>query len=437
MRLVRLSLRGVGLAAALSALTSPAVAQFAQYTPPGGSSEEPGTRKEKLDQAMEDARWHLGPVRLEPWFGLREIGYVDDAPQANDPAAESGGAQATATLGAGLKAYLPVGPKVVLAAHALPEYVWAEEESLRHANGRYGAGFFGFFNRLTAEATATRAQQLGVLTPELLRRTDARTDQAAASLELRVLRSLYVFAGGTLTRAESLVDSRDDAELASLALLDREEQVGRAGLRLKSRGGWQIGLGVERSEVEFDDDGTPGFVDRSNSGTAPVLELVRPEGKLLVTVDLAWRSLEPTGEAAFVPFDGVTGGLSLAWGEGGRLQPSVYAHRNLVYALDPTYSYLESDRYGLRLSSRLGHRTTLATFVEAGVDDYQPTSLAPPRSDDQLAYGVSASLQLGRSMSLSLGASREEYASNVPGLDRELTMIRGGLTLGRSPAPWY
>lgn len=432
-------LRAAGLACALAALATPAIAQFAQYTPPGGAAEEPGTRQEKLDRAIEDARWRLGAVRVEPWFGLREIGYVDDAPPAGAAAGTDGGdGQATVTAGAGFKAYLPTGPKVVLAAHALPEYIWAEEASLRRANGRYGAGFFGFFNRLTVEATATRAQQLGVATPELLRRTDTRADQAAASLELNVLRSLYVFADSTLTRVENLADDADDPELAGLARLDREEQVSRAGLRLKSRGGWLIGLGVERSDVDFESAGSgPAAGDRSNSGTAPVLELAHPEGRLQVVADVAWRSLEAKGGAPFVPFDGVTGSLRLGWGEGGRLQPAIYVFRNLVYALDPSYSYLESDRYGLSLGLRLGHRTLLAVFAEAGTDDYQPTELAPLRDDDQLAYGASAALELGRSLHLSLGWSREEYDSNLPGRDRELTVVRGGLTLGRSPSPWY
>ncbi len=439
MRLASLSCRAPLLALALGlAAAPPAFAQFAQYTPPGGVADEPGTRKENMEKAIEAARWHLGPLRVEPWFGLREIGYVDDAaPQADGTGGQDG--QFTATGGAGLKTYLPMGPKVVLAAHFLPEYVWAEEEEMRRTTGRFGAGFFGFFNRLTVEATATRTEQLAVVTPEVLRRTDSRADQAAGSLELNVLRSLYVFAGSTLTRVENQVDAADDPQLALLSRLDREEQVTRAGLRLKTRRGWRIGAGFERSDVDFEREAGegPSSADRSNSGTAPVLELVRVEGKIEAAVDVAWRSLEPKGDAPFVPFDGVTGSLRLGWGSGGRLTPAVYAARNLVYALDPDYSYLESDRYGLSLALRLGHRTQLVAFAETGTDDYQPTDLAPPRSDDQLAYGITAALDLGRSLRFSFGWSREEYDSNVAAGDRDLTVLRGGVTLGRGVSPWY
>ena len=86
---------------------------------------------------MGDAPWRLGAVRVQPWLGLRDVAYIDNVfGSADDPESDL-----TLTFGAGLKAYLPVGEKVVLAAHILPEYVWwRDNDQLSDWHYRYGAG---------------------------------------------------------------------------------------------------------------------------------------------------------------------------------------------------------------------------------------------------------------------------------------------------------
>jgi len=360
----------------------PARAQFAQYTAPG-APERPGeARREGLEQALADARWHLGPIRLEPWFGLQDVGWVDTA---EDVAGESE-SSFTATAGAGLRAYLPTGPKVIWAAHALPQYVWAEDENASRLNGRYGAGFFGFFNRLTVEATATRTEELGIVTPEVLQRANSRAERAELAAEILVAGSLSVFGASYRSWTESLVEPDRNAAVQALDLLDRTETVTRAGLRLRSRGGVVVGLGAEWSETDFERprDGAGG-ADRSNSGTAPVLELSNPEGRLVFSLDLAYRSLEPEPGSSFVPYDGVTGTAQLTTGGEGRLVPTLYAGRNVLYALTPAFSYAESDRLGLRrdgLGRLRGRRPRAAAQRRSdrirGVPDPVAVAFHPP-----------------------------------------------------------
>jgi hypothetical protein len=410
-------------------LALPARGQFAQYTPPGGGGGEPENRKARLEEAVSEARWRLGPVRLDPWLGLSDVGYVRD--QAGGEARAE--RRVTASAGAGLRAYLPTGPKVVWAAHLLPEYTWAEDEAASRANGRYGAGLFAYFNRLTLEATATRIEQLSIVSPEVLARSNARGDQLALSAELQVRGSLYLLAGASRAELEHLVEPGQAASVQALDDLDREENVSRLGLRFETRGGWRVGLGAEWSEVDF----ATAAADRSNSGVAPTLEIERPEGRLRLALAVAWRSLEPEGEARFVPFEGPTGTLRVAFGEGRRLAPALYARRNVVYALGEVFSHFESDRAGLSLGSTLGRRVTLVAFGEAGRDRYEPVEPGALRRDDQQAYGLTLEIPLGRSLALSLGASRESYESSDPAADREFTAVRAGLRLSGGPSPWY
>ena len=86
-----------------------------------------------------------------------------------------------------------------------------------------------------------------------------------------------------------------DIVLALRAELDRDEKVERAEVRWRP-GSWLVGVGAEHSDVSFADR-LPGAVDRSNSGTAPVLEVSRlaiegPIGYIQSRVDsdlLVWK----------------------------------------------------------------------------------------------------------------------------------------------------
>ncbi|MCU0293979.1 MAG: hypothetical protein MUF10_18675, partial [Thermoanaerobaculaceae bacterium] len=110
----------------------------------------------QIESAMETARWHLGPVRLQPWIGIRNFGYVDNATGSTDnPQSDF-----TISAGAGLRAYLPVGSKTILFARALPEYIWWKDtEYRRRWAGRYSAGALVFLNRVTIEAVGNRTEQ--------------------------------------------------------------------------------------------------------------------------------------------------------------------------------------------------------------------------------------------------------------------------------------
>jgi hypothetical protein len=424
-------LRIAGCTLTLSlAATVPLSAQFAQYTPPGGGTDQPELRREAFAQAIESARWRLGPVRVEPWFGVRDFGFVDEPEVAG---AEDEGFRALGTAGAGLRFYVPVGNKIVLAAHALPEYSWAEQDERSRLNGRYGVGAFFFWNRLTLQLSAGRTEELGILTSELLERNNQRRDELAAAAELEALGSLFLFAEVAERDYESLADPLDDPTGATLGRLDRRETLARSGVRWRSPRGWRFGLGLESSQVDFAD----GALDRSNAGEAPILEVVSPEGGVDASLQLAYRSLDPEPGSSFVAFDGVTGSFRAGLGKGYRVTPSVHASRNLVYSLDGAGSYIESDRAGLSVSSRLTSRGQVSVFFEQGTDRYQGTTAVTLREEDQRAWGASVQWTLGRRLSIAAGYSSESYEPTGGGPERTLEVARIGLTLAGDQGTWY
>jgi hypothetical protein len=422
----------------MAALSSDrAVAQFDQYRAPGGPLERPRARKESLEQAIEDARWRVGRVRVDPWLGVSNIEYVDNAFGVPEGAGEPT-ADVTATAGAGLRAFLPSGPKLVWAAHALPEYTWWRElEDRRGVNGRYGLGAFGFFNRLTLEATAARDQGQRVITPEVPQEVRQRTDRAGLALELEATRRISVFvAGDRLELRHRLAGDRDPRTVPA-DQLDRDQTLLRGGLRYRFPGGWAVGAGVERSDVEFT-AAVPPAEDRSNRGTSPFLELRREGPNDYLRIEVAQRSLEPVDGSSFEPYDATTAAFEVGLNTAGRLVTWLYGSRNLIYSLAEGYSDFQDDRVGLALERELGWRTRLRVFGEGGRNDYRAAVPGvADREDDTRAYGLAFNFKIGKASSFSLQVTRTELDSNLPGLDRTVTSLGTGLNFGGHRTSWY
>lgn len=386
-------------------------------------------------------------MRLSPWLGLSSLEYVDNAFGLPDAAGEKT-ADVTATAGAGLRAYLPAGRRVVWAAHALPEYTWWRElEDRRGVNGRYGLGAFGFFNRLTLEATAARDQGQRVATPEIPQAVRQRTDRAGLAVELTVSNRVSVFAAGERLELRHQLKGERDPRTAPLGRLDRDQNLLRGGLRYRFPGGWAVGAGAEHSEVEFTAASAPACApgggadcpaDRSNSGTSPFLELRRDGPNDTLRLEVARRSLEPLPGSAFEPYEETTAAFEVGLNTAGRLVVLLYGSRNLVYSLAEGYSDIQDDRAGVALERELGWRTRLRVFGEAGRNDYR--AAAPgvaDREDDTRAFGVAFNFKVGEGSSFVLQVSRTELDSNLPGFDRSVTAVGTGVNFGGRKTSWY
>jgi hypothetical protein len=398
-------------------------AQFLKYTPPGGPQEEPESRKEQIEREVEEARFRLGPVRVAPWASLRDIAYVRNLFSTG----EEPPADLTATAGLGFRAYLRNGRKATWTLQVLPEYVWWREQTeRRQLNGRYLLGFHGFFNRLTLEVRAGREQQQQIVTPEVPLPVSSRIDGGEILTEVELGRALFAFVAASANQQDNLVDDLSDPRTEGLVLLDREERILRSGLRWRPREKWSVGLGAERSEVEFE----RGVLDRSNSGTSPVAEVHFEGRRLGFRANAAARSLEARRGGDFVPYDKVTGGASLSLGAGSRLSATLYVSRDLVYSVSSAYAYLDDERTGASITLGLGRRSQTRFFYETGTNSYTPFETGTPlRQDDVTSYGASVTFGLRRNLSFGLQALRSEFDANLPGADRTYTSVGTTLNL--------
>jgi hypothetical protein len=397
-----------------------AKSQFFQFTPPGGPDARPETVQERLEREIRLAPYHLGPVRIAPLVGLRDVAYVRDFFATGEARSD-----VTATAGAGFRAYLRTGRKVTWIAQALPEYVWWQKRTeARHLNLSGGLETILLLNRLTIDAAVSRVEQQRIVTPDLPELVNTGTNLGRLDAELELSAALRPFVSARWARQELVEDRQDDPDVERIGLLDREERAVRAGLHWYPRKGWMIGLGAEHSRADFDRS----TLDASNEGTSPVLEVVIDRPRFFVRGDLAARSLEATAGSRFVAYDGLTGNFSLNLVPRSRLETWLYANRELLYSLEESYPYMQDQRVGLSLGTGIGERVSFRVFAETGSNDYTAFSpAAPERTDDLTAYGSLLRFTLTETLGLTVQLTRLELDSNLPDNDRSYTS--GGMTI--------
>ncbi|MEM7482259.1 MAG: hypothetical protein AAF481_13870 [Acidobacteriota bacterium] len=422
------------LAGAVGSMSAPpAAAQMQQYTPPGGPDFRVVDPQAILEEQMAEARWRLGPLRLVPWFGLSQLGYVDDV-FAGSTSEDESVSDFTAVVGAGLTGYLPTGPKVTWVFDVTPRYIWWQDlTERRQFAGRFGAGFFGYFNRLRLEATAGREETQRTFSPEFPQPTVLEEDHVRAHLGLRLSQKIEAFAEGEGRRTRDQSDEFADDRTPNFDALDRDEEMLRGGLRYRPTERSTIAIGVEDLTV----DSTASARDLSNAGTSPFLELDFEGGRSRFGAEVVLRDLSGTGSSRFGTYDEVAGHLHGQMKIGWRLELRAYATTTPILSLLDEYSFFEQRRYGMGLGSEWGRRTFFEVFADRGDNRYNrvlPTT--PERTDDFESLGAQLQFDLTESLSMTVRVEDSTYESSLPGADRDVFAVRTNVSLSTNRLLW-
>ena len=412
------------------ATAGPVAAQSAQYTAagPGSAAEPPG--KEEIEQRMDEARWRLGPVRLAPYIGVRGLSWVENVFAADG----EGTSDLTASLGAGVTAYLPTGPRLFWVAQAMPEYVfWADLEERRQLVGRYGAAVHADLNRLAFSVEGRSVEEQAQVTSEEPEPAIGEVEHLGATLALRLTPRLSLTAGAAVDDVTNRAGDPDDPRSADFFRLDRREETARAGLRYAPGELFRLEAGVERRATDFEGAAR----DLSSTGTSPYARVGLTGNAIRSAAAGVRRSLDPEPGSVLPPTEATVGSLRLGFTPGCRFDIGLYGRRAFLYSLSDGYSHFEEDRYGVEVAAPFGNRWTTRAFVEAGGNEYAALGLTvPPRSDDALAYGFEGSLQLREWLIYRFGYRRLEIDSNLPGFDRETESLLSTVSLTTGSWIW-
>ena len=416
----------------LGSAATDARAQFTQYSRPGGGDfAVAGTStSDKVAQALEEARWHWGKLAVEPWAGIREVTYNDNVGRVPEGAGEQV-SDVNATIGAGLRAYLPGGRGLVWAAHALPQYIWWQDlENRRHFGGQYGLGLFGTSGRTALEMFVSYDDSTRFFSREFEDQVETETLLTRADIDFAVGGGVSIYGSG---RYRQLRYGDQEGEIQPLKTVDRDETVGRSMIRYRPREGFVLGLGAEYSQAEFDEIGNV----RDNDGTGPAFEMRYLGGRVTILADAVGRSLTFENGGENLDYDDVTGHAALRLVASERLQPRVYWQRNLVYSFSEDWPYYVDESFGVGLDINFSTYVILRLWGEEGDNDYQPLEVdGPARVDDLAVIGGELEFRLGPGQ-LILGGYRTDYDSTLPDFDREVTVYRFGFVIGeRTISPW-
>ena len=424
------TLKSLAVVATLFAADS-AWAQYPQYIFPGNLGLPTATSEQTVLKAMGDAPWHWGAVRVQPWLGLRDVAYIDNVfGVADDNQSES---DLTLTFGAGLKAYVPMGDSVVLAAHIMPEYVWwKDNDQFSDWHYRYGAGIFGFFNRMTLEVKGRATEQQGYVSSETDQLQVTERRGADAMIDVDIAGPFSFFVQGGVESLDHGLGDREIAENERLAVLDRDETFLRAGVKYNVGEEFSLGLGWERTEAEFDSAAR----DRSNTGSGPVLVLRSAGSRVSADAAVGYRDIEPSSGSEFQAFNAVAGTAALHYKPAGNVIYSVYGARNVVYSLFEGSSHFDDQKFGASIEAHLGWRMALRGFYETGENDFEPLPGAVHRIDDFDAWGADLQVKFGDQTTLVVGVTEMSFDSNLPGFDRDVTALRTRLNFGGDFAPF-
>ncbi len=417
----------LALTVVTAALATPAVAQFRQYQPAGDFGDRSQEISDVLEDAIENARWRVGRVYFHPWAALDDVSYIDNVAGRPEGAEES---DITASVGLGVRAYMPFASDLVLAGYALPEYVWWNELSGRsRLNGRYGVGLFGSVRGLDLELSVGRTERSEYFSREQEDRVNSVERSVEAGLEVALGGGVALFFRGAIHD----VGFREEDTFLQYSLLDRDEEALSAGIAYESQRGFRLGIGAESTTTDFDVAGAAS----SNEGVSGIVEVGFDAPTHYVQIRAARRDLEARTGASFVDFEDWTGSAQAAWIPVPPFQLQLFVRRDLVYSIDPATSYFRDASVGLATQFNLGRVPTLRIFAEEG--DLEFTALqggAPPRVDDFEALGAELQLDLGR-VQLFLGSTETQYESSLPGFDREITVTTFGISFGTgSDSPW-
>ena len=414
-------MRGKSPAAAVFALFV-ATAAKAQLMSDQVPRERTVPRSEEIRQQLEQSRFHFGPVRVRPLFGIRDLGYDNNVFGTTEDHVSDW----RSTVSAGADLILPFGRKVYLTGRTNPEYTYYHKLAERRiVGGRYGGSLLMFFNRLTVEGGADTSRMFSTVNSEEDRFAFARTRDSFVKSEIEILRRLSLF-GSARQRDQRYPSTGDPATSTLLERLERTDTMITGGVRYRFRSYFDVSAAVEQGKGEFRIAS-----DSDNRMRAAYIGVHYDRPRFFLNVAAGRRSAEPEGPLSTFPrFSGTSGSVYAEYTLSAPLVLDVYARRSIEYGLYSSNPYYFVERGGAGLTVNLGHRIGVRAFSDAGSNEYPVAITGVPARRDQIeAIGGSITYRLYRNTVVAIVATQTDYDSNLDAFDRSIFRVTTVLSL--------
>ena len=395
------------------------------------SEEAPKARtvpvREEVKQEIEQSRFHLGSLRVDPVFDLRNLGWNNNVFGApTNPVGDF-----TAAVAAGARLIAPLGSKMFIRGTAVPEYTWYDKTTeLRHFGGTYEGGLVGLFNRMRFDALGGYRSWVTIVNSESQATAIENLTRGRARLEVDIFRRLALFGGFDV--AETRYDDKGlpPVEALQVQLLERTETAWRGGLRYKFSGQVSLGAQVEGTRANFLQE----TYDRDNESTGYLLVARYDRPRFYLVASGGYR--EGTAQNAgslFPPYRTGTYSFFASYFLLKSLELQLYGHRRPVdsYFVDNPYYFETRTSLGARWT--VGQRVALLAYGTVGPNSY-PVEVAAAgnvvtRRDDTTEYGGGIEFRFYREATLRVVASDWKISSNIPGYGQSIFRLSTGISI--------
>ena len=381
--------------------------------------------QQQIDLDIEKSRYRLGPFYVLPLLSIRNLGY--DSNVFGVPK-EAGVSQPvsdwTVDVAAGARILQRLGTKMYLQAEALPEYSWYQRlVERRQFGGLYRVSWIGLFNRFAFEVDGVRSLSTSVLSTETLALVREDFRGGSAGLEVEAGGPLALFANARAQKRRYFTDSQTPAEVRNAAQLNRTEEAGRAGIRIRIRKNLDLTAAVEETQTRFETTGQ----QADNRSTAYLAGLHYDFQRFYLNLSGGYRSGRADNGSTFPSFNTGTGSYFISYflTNSKQVELQAYGQRATSYGLTALNPYYFGTSNGGGLNVGIGRRLTLRGFVEYGINRYPVpvlvnTGVSVLRKDETTTYGGGFSYAFLRQAVLTARASSTRQVSNIPGLNRSV-----------------
>jgi len=377
--------------------------------------------EEQIRIEMEQSRFHLGPLRLQPKFALTNAGYNNNLFGTPEPTVSD----YTATVSAGLHMIVPFGTKMYVRGDVSPEYYWyAHHVDQRQLGGRYAASWLGLFNWSSSELSGSYWKSVARLSSENETFVTQTFSDGIGRLEVNLSRrwSLFVGVDGHRLRYSSPV-------LIRAQELDRDEYAGRAGIRYRLTSFFNVAALVQGGRTEF----VTTSRGKDNQTEAYLVEGHYDRGRFFLTLSAGYQRAQPYLGSTFTPFSTGTGSYLVSYTLVAPIEFQAYGHRAPQYSLFSSNAYFIETRNGLALNLKVGHRIRLHGYGAFGTNKYPlpfPVHVTEfvQRKDRSTSVGGGLTLLFFRNATVLALVDQTKLSSNIPGLGRSILRFTTNLT---------
>lgn len=394
--------------------------------------QEHRTYAEELALAQENAKLHLGPLRLHPRFQIRDFGYDDNVYFTREGAPVG---DYSADVSFDILGYIPVGRSLILSVTESPEFrLYAKQRNLRtFTNSVSASAKLRLLNRFVLSGLYRYSDHLRRVYSEFTRQTRDINEGYQGSVFFETVRGSSVGFVGTVDDYRYRDVGGTDESSLLYQTLDRRETAGAVELNLAA---FSRSLAFARAGYADYEFSNPSSQWRNSHATYVSAGLRFPLlGRARGALVFGFKRFTPR-DSSQKGFEGLTADTDIDL-RTGRLRWHLRLRRDNRFSYWESALYYVDDLATAGVSFYLTRSLRLDYEFASGRLDYpEPFAIALPdtgpvlidRLDRTRLHSFGLSVRLVRTIGLSLSYNILDWRSTVPGYNLDRSFLGLNLT---------